>query len=406
MIAHRRIYLAFIVLAPFGWFLFWAVFHTVPGQDWVVFHTAAALFRAQDLATLADPRAFTDALNRTHAAWFAKPISVLHPWVYPPVTLMLALAFGWLPYLVSLYAFLGLSIAAMAASLWPWQEGRSRWALIGFVLLCPATAFAIGAGQLSFLIAAAVLTGMWLLETRPFLAGAVFSLLCLKPQFVPLIPVALLAGRHFRAIAGGLAGGLALVAASAAVAGVQAWTLWVNLATGANPVLGKLIDVVRVYDQSVHTCLRILGLSDSVAGAGQIAAIAFAAGCMALVFAQRRTPLRQRTIVLLLGLVSGAPHIGDYDHVLLAVAVMLILLGQRRLVRGEAGLAAAVWLAPMVNPPALIAALGSWLLTDASALTCFLPIALLAMETFPAGARAVSDRNGQTGDRIARMSRN
>ncbi len=383
MIAHRLVCVAFIALAPFGWFLFWAVFHNVPGQDWVVFHTAAALFRAHDFATLADPRAFTDAMNRTHAAWFPQPISVLHPWVYPPVTLMLALAFGWLPYLVSLYAFLGLSIAAMAASLWRWQaSARARMELIGFVLLCPATAFAIGAGQLSFLIAAAVMTGMGLLETRPFLAGAVFSLLCFKPQFVPLIPVALLAGRHVRAVAGGFAGGVALVAASAAVAGVQAWIDWVKLATGANPVLGKLIEVVRVYDQSVHTCLRILGFGDSVAGAGQIIAISLAAGCIVAAFARRSMPLRQRTIILLLALVAGAPHVGDYDHVLLAIAVMLILLGRRRLVRGEAGLAAAVWLAPMFNPPAMIEVLGSRALTDASALTCFLPIALMAVETF------------------------
>ncbi len=384
MIAHRRIFLAFVALAPFGWFVFWALFHTVPGQDWVVFHTAAALFRAHDFTTLADPRAFTDALNRTHVAWFAKPISVLHPFVYPPVTLMLALAFGWLPYLVSLYTFLGLTIAAMAASLWRWQDAwQGRLMLIGFVLLCPATAYCIGAGQLSFLIAAAVMAGMSLLDTRPFLAGAVLSLLCLKPQFVPLIPVALLAGRHFRAMAGGLAGGLALVAASAAVAGVQAWIDWVRLATGANPQLGKLIDVVRVYDQSVHTCLRILGFNETCAGVGQIMAIAFAAGCIGLAFARRpRTSLRQRTLILLLGLVSGAPHIGDYDHVLLAIAVMLILLGQRRLLRGEAGLAAAVWLAPMFNPPALVAVAGSRVLTDVSALTCFLPIALMAIETF------------------------
>jgi hypothetical protein len=381
MIAHRRILLLFVLLGPFGWFLFWAVFHTVPGQDWVVFHTAAALFRAHDFATLADPRAFTDALNRTHTAWFPRPISVLHPFIYPPVTLMLALAFGWLPYMASLAAFLCITIAAMAASLWRWQTTTAdRLALIGFVLLCPATAYAIGAGQLSFLVAAAVMTGMSLLDTRPFLAGAVFSLLCLKPQFVPLIPVALFAGRHFRAIAGGFAGGLFLVALSAAITGIQSWIDWIRLATGANPALGKLIDVVRVYDQSVHTCLHMLGVPDGFAGIAQLAAILLAAACIAYAFA-RRISLRQRTIVLLLGLVAGAAHIGDYDHVLLAIAVMLLLLGERPPRAGEVPLAAAVWLATMFNPPALIAAFGSRLLTDASALTCFLPIGLMVMES-------------------------
>jgi hypothetical protein len=397
---NRFIFLLFLVLAPLGWFIFWAVFHTVPGQDWVVFHTAAALFRAHDFATLADPRAFTDALNRTHTAWFPRPISVLHPFIYPPVTLMLALAFGWLPYMASLCAFLGVTIAAMAASLWRWQTTTAdRLALIGFVLLCPATAYAVGAGQLSFLIAAAVMTGMSLLETRPILAGAAFSLLCLKPQFVPLIPVALLAGRHLRAIAGGFAGGLFLVALSAAITGLQTWTEWIRFATGANPALGQMIDVVRVYDQSVHTCLRILGASDGVAGIVQIVAILLAAACIAYVFA-RRISLRQRTIVLLLGLVAGAAHIGDYDHVLLAIAVMLILLGDRPLRTGEAPLAAAVWLATMFNPPALIAVFGSRLLTDASALTFLLPIALMLFETSelsPAPSPAAPCRRRQKG---------
>jgi len=381
MNGHRRIFLAFAVLGPCGWFLFWAVFHTVPGQDWVVFNTAAALFRAHDFTTLADPRGFTDVLNRTHAAWFQKPISVLHPWVYPPVTLLLALAFGWLPYLVSLGAFLGVTIAAMAAALWQWQpDTRSRIGLVIFVLLCPATAFAIGAGQLSFLIAAAVLAGMAWLEVRPFVAGLAFSLLCLKPQFVPLIPVALLAGRHGRAIAGGLVGGLVLVAISAAVVGIPAWVAWIRLATGDNPVLGKLIDVVRVYDQSAHTCLRILGFGEGIAGAGQVLAILLAAGCIGVAFAGRAS-LRQRTIVLLLALVAGAPHVGDYDHVLLAIAVLLLLLGRRNVRAGEASLAACVWIAPIFNPPALMAVLKIPVLTDLSAASFLLPIALMLVET-------------------------
>ncbi len=374
---HPRIYALFMLLAPLGWLMFWAVFHTAPGQDWVVFHTASALFHAGDFKTLGDPRAFTDSMNATHAAWFAKPISVLHPWVYPPVTLLLALAFGWMAYPVSLAVFLGTTIAAMVAALWQWETGsRGRLLLVGFVLLCPATAFAIGAGQLSFFIAAAVLAGLSLLDTRPFLAGLVFSLLCLKPQFVPLIPVALVAGRHVRAIVSGLVGGLGLVGLSAAVIGVPAWVAWIRLASGADPVLGKLIDVVRVYDQSIHTCLRMLGLGEDAAGFGQILAIGLAAVCVWIAFA-RGTSLRQRAIVLLCALVAGAPHVGNYDHVLLAIAVMLVLRDPARPGRILAALAASVWLATMFNPPALIAALGVPALTVISALTGFLPAVLL-----------------------------
>ncbi len=371
----RRASLLCACLAPLGWALFWAVFHTVPGQDWIVFHTAAARFFAGDLAMLSDPRAFTDEMNRSHAAIFTHPITVLHPFIYPPVTLMLAVAFCWLPYIASLVAFLAATGALLAAALWRWEtDARRRAWLIAGVFACPATAYTIGSGQLSFLVAASVLAGMAWLDTRPFLAGLAFSLLCLKPQFVPLIPVALLAGRHWRAIAGGFAGGIGLVLASTAMTGVGAWIAWVRLATGQNPLLGRMIDVVRVYDQSVHTCLRLLGLSETAAGAGQIAASLLSAACIWIVFARRPVaPLRQRLVVLLCALVFGAPHVGDYDHMLLAVAAVLTMLERRHV-----WLAAFVWLAPAFNPPALIAVLGVPALVWASALTPVLPMILMA----------------------------
>ena len=371
---RRQAVLLCACLAPLGWAMFWAVFHTVPGQDWVVFHTAAARLFSGDLAMLSDPRAFTDEMNRSHAAWFAHPVTVLHPFIYPPVTLLLAAAFGWLPYPASLGAFLVVTAGLLAAALWRWQrDARPRAWLLAGVFACPATAYTIGSGQLSFLVAACVVAGMAWLDTRPFLAGLVFSVLCLKPQFVPLIPVALLAGRHWRAVAGGLAGGVALVLASVAAAGLAAWVAWIGLVTGGNPLLGRMIDVVRVYDQSVHTCLRMLGAGEGLAGAGQLAASVLSAGCIWVVFARRpAAPVRQRLVVLLCALVVGAPHVGDYDHVLLAVAaVMTMLDGQ------GVWLAAGVWLATMFNPPALIAVLGSGVLTWLSALTVVLPIGLM-----------------------------
>ena len=365
-----------LCLAPFGWFAFWAVFHTVPGQDWVVFHTASARFFAHDLAMLSDPRAFTDAMNRTHTAWFAQPITVLHPFVYPPVTLMLAAAFCWLPYMASLVAFLAMTAGLMVAALLCWADTPAQRAvLVAGVLACPATAYTLGSGQLSFLVAACVLAGAAWLDRRPFLTGVALSVLCMKPQFVPMIPVALLAGRHWRAMAGGLAGGAGLVLASAVLVGWGAWADWIRLATGQNPNLGRLIDVVRVYDQSVHTCLRLLGAGEDLAGAFQIVAFLVSAACVWLAFA-RSLPPHRRLVVLLCAMVVGAPHVGDYDDVLLAAAALVTVLS-----RGwpcpPVWLAAAIWLATMFNPPALMAVLGVKLLVVASALTPLLPATLM-----------------------------
>ncbi len=368
-------------LAPLGWAAFWAVFHTVPGQDWVVFHTAAARLFAGDVAMLSDPLAFTVALNRTHAAWFAQPL-LFHPWVYPPVTLLLAAAFGWLPYLASLYGFLAVSCLALLAALWGWESrGRRAWLVCG-VLACPASAFTIGSGQLSFMVAACVVAGLGWLRARPVCAGLVLSLLCMKPQFALLVPVALLAGRHWRAAASACLGGAMLVAASVAVAGLGAWTAWLHLATGGDPQLGPLIQAVRVYDQSVHRCLEILGAGVTMAGTGQLLAIGIAAVCVGVVFHSRAAPRRQ-LIVLSCAMVFGAPHVGDYDDVLLALAATLCLLDARL-----TWLAAGLWLSPMLNPPGLVAVLNVRVLTCLSALT-----PLLALFVMLAMTRADTRRN-------------
>ena len=363
----------FMVTAAFGGGVFWAVFRGVPGQDWVVFHTAAALARAGDWQTLADPQAFTDTLNRTHAAWFAAPL-VFHPWVYPPVTLVLALAFGWLPYPLSLMAFLSVSLSALLAALWPWMPDRKDRALLaGGVLLCPATAFTLGAGQLSFLIAAFVVAGVRWLPSRPALAGAVLGLLCIKPQFAPLIPVALVAGRHWRAVGGAAASVTGLVVLSIVFGGLHPWEDWLRLAFGVNPAQAGLVHAVRIYDQSVHTCLLILGVSSNLAAMGQLLALAISALCVWRAFA-RPMQAELRLIVLLCATIFGAPHVGGYDHVLVAVACTIALLA------GTPGLvvpAAGAWVATLLNPPALVALLGLPVLTVLSALTPLLVAALM-----------------------------
>lgn len=374
----------FACLAPFGWAMFFAVFHTVPGQDWVVFHAAARLARTGDFHTLADPLAFTDLLNWTHRAWFAKPL-MFHPWVYPPVTLLLALAFGWLPYLASLLVFLAASTFALVAALWPWARdaGARGWLLVG-TLLCPASAYILGAGQLSFGVAAVVLAGVAWLPASPASAGALFSVLILKPQFALMVPVALLAGRHWRAIAGGVAGTVWLVTCSLAATGTRPWVAWLRLATGGDPALSGLVGAVRLYDQSVHTCLRTLGVSEALATAGQGLAVLFSAVCVWRVFA-RPADWGRRLCVLLCATVFASPHVGDYDALLPALAAVLVLLdaGVRPWRRGEPSTAAAVWLATMFAPPALIAVLGVPALTVVSAATPLATAGLMAVSSRP-----------------------
>jgi hypothetical protein len=64
---------------------------------------------------------------------------------------------------------------------------------------------------------------LWI-DRRPILAGFCFGALCYKPHFALLVPVALLAGQHWRALAASLGSAAALCGLSLVVFGWQTWT--------------------------------------------------------------------------------------------------------------------------------------------------------------------------------------
>ncbi len=384
--AVRAAILVFAVAGPVGWFLFLSLYSRAPAQDLMVFHTAGKLALVGDWALLRDGNAFTDLLNRTHDAWLRGPL-VLHPWVYPPPTLLIAAPLGRLPFALAYTLFVGGSLAVFVAGLWRWfahAQARPLWILL--VLLCPAVAFCLGAGQLSFLIAAVFLFAMPLLQTQNFGAGCLLGLLLVKPQFALMVPVALLAGRLWWAIAGAACSVVVLVLLSFTF-GLAPWRDWLHLMLSGDPALAAWMETGRHFGQSVDTYVRLLGGSALLALLFQIAAICVSAACVWVAFAGGRS-LQQRAVVLLCAAVFAAPHAGNYDDVLLGTAAVITLAEatQRLLRPGEGLLAIGVWLGTIVNPPALMMLAGFAVLTVASFATPLLTLGLMvtALRAAPA----------------------
>jgi hypothetical protein len=372
-LAVPQIRLAVFLFALFGligWLLFAALFSRAPAQDLMVFHTAGRLALAGDFALLRDGRAFTGLLNRTHADWLGAPL-VLHPWVYPPPTLLLAALLAPMPFAVAYGVFMAAGIACLGACLWRWWRGtatRPLW--LGLVLLCPATAFCIGSGQLSFFIAGIFLCFLLIRGAHPFAAGCLLGLLFLKPQFGLMVPVALLAGRDWRGLAGAASTSLLLILLSLLAFGLTPWRDWLHLMFSGDPALTAWMDTGRHFGQSADTYARLLGAPPRMASLAQLLAIALSAVCVWCVFARRYADAA-RAVVLLSAAVLAAPHVGDYDSVLLGVAGVATLSSglERRFVPAEAWLAIAVWLSSLFNPPALIALAGVPALTALSLAT-------------------------------------
>ena len=334
-----------------GWYLIFLIFRKTPGQDWMVFDTAAKAWLRGDTALLLDGPRFTAALNATHG-WLRQPL-VFHPWVYPPYTMLLALPFGLLPWALNYGVFLSLSFAGLVLALCLWRpQGRARTWLIAGVVTCPACAFTLGAGQNSFMSAGLVTGGIWFMHRRPPLAGLLLGLMVFKPQLALLLPVALIADGAWAAIAYAAVTVGVLLLASLVVPGLPLWRGWLHLFLGGDPAFHHWVEAGRLYGQSVFACMRIAGLPSWAANAGQFAAIVFAGLCVWRAF-RAALAERQRLAVLLAAMVLAAPHIGDYDALLLGIAAMLVLTEgfSRDFKRGEAALAVAIWVCTAFQPP-------------------------------------------------------
>ena len=339
--------------AVLGWVFYFYLFRTTPGQDWMVFDTAAQAYFRGDTGLLLDGPRFTGVLNATHG-WLAEPLK-FHPWVYPPYTLLLALPFAMLPWWADYGAFQLLSFAGLVASLSLWAQGRRRLLLIGGVIACAATPFTLGSGQNSFLSAGLVTAGIWFLRRRPWVSGVLLGLLAFKPQLAILVPVALVAARAWPVIAAASLTVGTLLGASLLMPGIGLWRAWLHLLLGGDPAFHQWINGGRLYGQSVYACARLAGLSESLASSIQLAATAGAAACVYAVFRRQRARPEIQLAALLCAMIVAAPHVGNYDALMLGEACMFVLIrAPLHASMLEVALAVAVWCSLSFQPPFII----------------------------------------------------
>ncbi len=353
----RKILVLAGVCGAFGlaaWAFYLSAFHGDPGQDWMVFYTAARAYFDGNLPLIFDGETLTAALNERFAGWLAFTLN-LHPWVYPPTFLLLFLPFGLLPPHASLAVFLMSGfIALLAASAIYVGPGQPRWIVAFSMVLCPAVPFNVMTGQNAFFTSALLVGGFGLLGRHPVLGGALLGLLSFKPQLWLMVPVALLAARQWRALGSAAAAALTLALLSLVVFGPDIWRAWLALVTGADEAYSTWLTNGRLNGVSVFACVTWLGAPRAVASLAQGLAVAVAAAIVYRVF-RRPGPDALQLAVLLAATMLSAPHASASDAVLLALATSLFLAAPRREALGPAQvmLAAFVWVSPLFNPPSL-----------------------------------------------------
>jgi arabinofuranan 3-O-arabinosyltransferase len=237
---------------------------------------------------------------------------------YPPVLLLLTAPLALILYVPALFTWLVGSWYAFYRAL---RLAMPDGGALLLALATPAVFIDAVGGQNGAWTAALLGGGLMLLHRRPILAGVLFGLLIFKPQFGLLLPVALLAGGHWRTIAAAAATVFLLLGATVLFYGVH---IWVHYAANFTFLRHAILeDGSGVWHRFVSVFVAARRLGASVTTAYAIQAISAALACVAVARVWfRDAPTGIRNAVLVLGTWFATPYLQDYDLVLGAMVVV------------------------------------------------------------------------------------
>jgi hypothetical protein len=324
--------LIWLVVSPFGprW----------NGSDFVGFWVPARLAASGQATAIYDQQLFA-TLQQAVSGHDGRYL----PWVYPPSFLLLILPLGMLPYMAALGVYMTAGLAVY------WAALRS---LVGRDGIVPALAFpgvmiCIYNGHAEFLLAGLFGGAMLLFDRRPIVAGLLTGLCTVKPHLFLMVPVALFAGGHRRAIASAALSGLLGAAMALAIFGPEVWRDFFSVVSGFGGTIAHdatYLDTVLAKQQCAFAFGFRFG-GPIAAAIIQFATMILAGWAVAIAWARRR-PLAERAMVLCCGTLLASPYLFDYDLALLATPIAL--LARQGLAEGfqpwQKSLLGALWIAP------------------------------------------------------------
>jgi hypothetical protein len=287
------------------------------GPDTVSF---VSFYAAGELAVRGyAPLAYDEAILGETEEDLTHPGANLVLFLYPPVYLLLCAPLVLLPALVAFALFEAATLVFFLAVVRRILDlAGSCWLLPA--LAFPATFWTLGYGQNAFLTAALFGAATLLIDRRPAMAGALFGLLCYKPHFALLVPVALLAGRRWVSIAGAAVTVGLLIGLSIALFGLETWHAYLRNIVGSAGLANFAIERINIFASiSPFAAARLLGLSDAHA---RLIQLGVTACCVVLVAWVWRAPasLPVRSAVLAACALVAVPYALLYDLMLAAIA--------------------------------------------------------------------------------------
>jgi hypothetical protein len=268
-------------------------------------------------------------------------------WHYPPFFLGVAVLVAALPYAWGLSVWLAASFAAYLATV---RAILPRKETLLIATAFPAVFVNIGHGQNGFLTTALLGGALHLLARRPWIAGVLIGLLTYKPQFGVLIPIALVAGGHWRTIATATLTVMGLLALSYLTLGAGIWQAFANSTTFTQTVVLEAGGTGWEKIQSIFSAVRMWGGSVPLAYAAQFTLAVTLAATLAWLW-RSDAAFELKAAALAVASLLATPYVLDYDLVVLGLAIAyLARLGITSGFRNfEISSLAAAWIVPLMS---------------------------------------------------------
>lgn len=317
------------------------------GGDFAAFYAAAKAAAAGAPAGPYDAATFENFLKEVGPPLDRYGLT----WQYPPTFYLIILPLAFLPFTFGYLLWSGGAALAFLSLLRGRLLSKAYTPGVTLLAVIASTTFfqAIITGQNGFLTASLLILAAWRPDARPIIAGLAAALLTVKPQLGVLIPIAYLAGGHWRAFGVAATGSVALAAMATAAFGVEAWVAFfqsaeqtaIYLQAGVMP----LHKATTPFAFFVHA-----GVDATLAGAAHAILAAAAAICVFWVWRRLKDPeLRLASVCAAVFFV--APY--GYYYELIVLAPPVVILVQRGLRSGFLKLEELVITAMVLGPMAL-----------------------------------------------------
>lgn len=323
---YPKILIALYVVLSIGWIALSTDFVDRSGKplgyDFITFWAASDLALHGHAGDVFDPVKIFAAQQRAIAA-----NESVYLWHYPPVFLLFVLPLALVPYLVSCTLFVGTTLAIYIAYMKRLVDSRHTiWVLLAF----PAVFVNLMHGQNGFMTATLIAAGCLALERRPILAGILIGALCYKPHFGLLFPLVLLAGRYWIAFASAAVTAAVICGAATLVFGIEGWVGFVDNLSLTRHVL-EMGFLPWHKMPTLFASLRMLDFGLPAAYAAQFLGAAAATLITVHVWYRRLGTFELRAALLSVALLLISPYSFDYDLVILALPIALLVAdGLRR----------------------------------------------------------------------------